>query len=104
MSEANTLEPEAEETHASEVDSSAQPAGPNEAEEDAMMGEDLQGDVTGNVQPLSLATPGESDLLDLMEHNDPNLPLTPSIVTDSMSGLQINSPHLEVEDTRPQGQ
>ena len=103
-SEANTLEAEAEETHAGEADSSAQVEVPDAAEEDTMMEEDLQEDVTGNVPPLSPATHAESDLLDLMEHVDPNPPLTPGGVTDSMSGLQIASPHLEVKDAKPQGQ
>ena len=65
---------------------------------------DLHEDATGDVPPLSPATNEDSDLLDLMEQVNTRPPPTPTGVTNSMSGLQIDSPRTEVEATEPQGQ
>ena len=104
LSEGNTLEVEVEGTPAGEADSGAQVEAPDAAKEDTAMDEDFCGDAMGNVPPLSPATNEDSDLLDLMEQADTHPPATPTGVTDSMSSLQIDSPHSEVEAAEQQGQ
>ena len=103
-SEGNTLEAEAEGTPAGEVDCGTQVEAPDTAKEDTAMDEDFHGDATGNVPPLSPATNEDSNLLDLMEQANTHPPPTPTGVTDSMSGLQIDSLHSEVEAAKQQGQ
>ena len=73
-------------------------------EEDAAMEEDFHDETMGDIPPLSLATPTDSELLDQMEWTDPRPPATPNRVTDGISGLQINSPHSEAETLDQQDQ
>ena len=95
---------ETEEPPAGEAASGSQVEAPQAAEEDTVMEEDFCKEIMGDVPPLSPATHADSELLDQMEQTNACPPETPNRVTDGISGLQINSPHLEAETPNQQDQ